>query len=711
MCFQAAIALVAALSTSAPDSKPSFAERASELSARHGLLKLHVDVALGRVWLALPEEQDDGILGEFIHVSSIARGLGSNPVGLDRGRLGPSEAVRFRRRGNSVHLERINLAFRANTNRLEERRAVEESFASSTLWSFPIVTHDSSRYVNLSPFLLSDDFGVSQILSASDQGSFSVDRDRSAVITENCVSFPRNSELEATLTFSGKKAGNEVRATSPRANSVTLRVHHSFVAFPKPGYEPRIASPTSGYLSISFQDYAAPLAETIRKRLIVRHRLEKQNPAVARSAVKQPIVYYVDPGAPEEIQSALIEGASWWNEAFEAAGFEDAFRVEVLPTSAHPLDVRYNVIQWVHRATRGWSIGRSIIDPRSGEIIKGHVTLGSLRVRHDQRLFEALIAPNPDRPRETVELALARLRQLSAHEVGHTLGLAHNFAASTYDGRASVMDYPAPLIRVVNGELRFDDAYGVGIGSWDKHAIRYGYSHWPAGTDVGARLRELDHVAAREHRFLSDSDARPLGSSHPLAHLWDNGDDPVDELDRVREVRRIGIERFDRKHLRPGWDLSQMVALFTPLYLHHRYQVHATVKLLGGRVFRHASSGHAADIDTTVQAVSPVDQHRALRSLVRCLEPSFLDIPDRVLTLLPPPSPGSSRDRERFSERMFHAPTAAAVAADLVIDGLLERSRCARLIDQHRRDPNLPGLSILLRELEQIVSVSNDPDR
>ena len=448
----------------------------SSFESYSGFYDFYWDANEGKIWLKL-----DKINEPFLYVTSLATGLGSNPVGLDRGQLGQDRLVRFKQVGPKVFLIQENLKYRASSNNAAERRAIQESFAESILWSGEV----KQGIVDITDLLVRDAHDCIGTLESTGQGSFKLDDARSFIYLPRTKSFPRNSEFEVTLTFESSKPGRLANRTAADGRSISLRQHHSFVKLPDPGYEPRRWDPRVGAFSVSYADYSVAIDEPIEQRLLTRHRLQKRNPQAAKSPPRRPIIYYVDNGVPEPVRSALIEGASWWNDAFDSAGFENAFEVRVLPDDADPMDVRYNVIQWVHRATRGWSYGQSFIDPRTGEIIKGHVLLGSLRVRQDYLLFEGLGAKqasacglgySPQQAylsqlsdnAESVDVALARIRQLSAHEVGHTLGFAHNFAASTYADRASVMDYPAPMTKITDGRIDLSDAYAVGIGEWDK---------------------------------------------------------------------------------------------------------------------------------------------------------------------------------------------------------------------------------------------------
>ncbi len=708
----ACAALVAAIvaTAAAAAEENGFADRTASLEPRRGLLTLWVDDDTGGIWLEVPPAVPGGLVGEYLHVEGLVTGLGSNPVGLDRGQLGRARRVLLRRLGGKLLVEERNLGYRAVGAEAAERRATSESFATSVLWAGAIESVDAEGrgLVDLTPFLLRDAHGVPAAMAAADQGQFRLDSDRSAVDLDSCLVFPDNMELEALLTYVSDDPGRLVRATAASGDAVTLRQRHSFLRLPGPGYEPRPFDPRSGSFAVGFADYAAPLEEPIDQRWIVRHRLAKTDPGAAVSTAREPIVYYVDPAIPEPVRGAVVEGVGWWARAFEAAGFRDAFRVEMLPEDAHPLDARYNVVQWVHRSTRGWSYGMGVVDPLTGERVKGHVNLGSLRVRQDRLIFEGLLgvsATGTGTVDDPVELALARIRQLAAHEAGHTLGLAHNFAASTYGGRASVMDYPAPLIGLRDdGTLDVDRAYGVGVGEWDVQAIRYAYSEVPDGTagrdELAAILRDgID----RGLLFLSDDDARPPGAAQPVASLWDNGDDPVAQLEHEMRVRRLALARFGPANLAPGRPLALLQEVFATVFLRHRYQLEAAAKVIGGVDYRYALLG---DDQPPARPISAPRQLEALEALLATLEPHELDIREGVLALLMPRPHGYGPNRELFQHRtapVFDALGAAATAADLTVAALLQPERAARLVDQHRRLPGLPGFDTVLSRLTETV--------
>lgn len=683
----------------------SIAAKVRNAQAYDGYFKYYWDAKTGKIWLEV-----DKLDQEFLYVNSLTAGVGSNDIGLDRNQLGAERIVKFIRSGPKVMLVHVNYEYRAVSDNADERKAVEEAFAQSVLGGFKVEAEANGRIlIDLTPFLLRDAHGVSDRLQSRNQGSYKLDANRSAIYLERTKNFPKNSEFEAMLTFAGDPKGGWIRSVTPSPDAVTVRQHHSFVELPDDGYEPRIYDPRSGFNSTSYSDYATPIDQPLVKRFINRHRLEKKNPGAKVSEAVEPIVYYLDRGTPEPIRSALLEGASWWNQAFEAAGYKDAFQVKVLPEDADPMDLRYNVINWVHRSTRGWSYGASVTDPRTGEIIKGHVSLGSLRVRQDfliaQGLVEAYENGTQADPR-LLEMSLARLRQLSAHEVGHTIGLAHNFAASVND-RASVMDYPHPYIDMnVVGKMDFSNAYDTGIGEWDKRTILYGYQDFPDGTNEAEALKNiLQENIKMGLLYLSDQDARPAGSASPNAHLWDNGKSAIDELRRLSKVRATALQNFGEKNIPEGMPMAYLENVLVPLYLAHRYQVEAVSKVLGGVNYTYAVRG---DGQPANEMVSDEAQREALEALLETLNPSFLVIPEKVIELIPPQPIGYGRDRELFKIHTgltFDPLGAAESSANNTLSFLLNPERLARVVEQHARDPRRLSLYELMDEVLSAVRV------
>ena len=698
------IALVAApdmhAQQSEPPALPSIADKTAGFRKIDGFFPLYWDAGAGRLWMEIPRLDT-----EVLFITGLAAGLGSNDIGLDRGQLQDSRIVTFERVGPKVLMVQPNYEYRATSENAAEIRSVNDAFARSVLWGFTAAAESDGRVlVDATEFLVRDATNMAQQLRP---GSYRLDVSRSSVYLPMTMGFPRNTEMEAELTFvrsgeggnrpSGWFEGVSSVAASPEAAS--MRLHHSFVALPDEGYEARGFDPRSGYFTFSYRDYAAPLDQPMTQRFIQRHRLEKRDPTAAVSEPVEPIIYYLDPGTPEPIRSALLDGARWWNQAFEAAGYRDAFRVEILPDSVSPLDIRYNVINWVHRSTRGWSYGASVSDPRTGEIIKGVVTLGSLRARQDYLIAEGLLAPyrtGDELPPAMREWALARIRQLSAHEVGHTLGLGHNYYDSE-KGRISVMDYPHPLVTLgPNGEMDFSEVYTNEIGEWDKVSIIYGYQDFPDGTDERAALASiLDSAWTEDLRYLTNQDL----DVHPKVDQWANGVDAAAELGRMMEVRRVALSRFGENVIRRGQPLAQMEEALVPLYLHHRYQVDATVATLGGQDYIYALRGDGRE---PVRWAPANNQRRALSALLTTIRPSVLALPRGVLDRLPPRPPGYGTSRElfpRYTGMAFDAISPAIVASRHTVSAVLRPQRAARLVQQHALDPDLPGLEEILDSL------------
>jgi len=678
----------------------SYAEFIKDKQVHQGYFSFYLDDKTGKVFLEIDNFEQD-----FLFQSGLPHGIGSNDIGLDRGQLGDTRLVRFERVGDKVFLRQLNTYFRANTDNKLEQQAIDEAFASSIIWGFKVSAssaNNSKTLIDYTPFLLSDIHNLSAQLKSKKQGDYKIDVSRSGLYKKRTKAFPKNTELEATVTYKGSNAGAYLRSVTPDASAVTVNLHHSLIKLPDNGYQTRKFHPYSGFWQHAYADYASAIDEPLIKRDIPRHRLHKKNPQAEISEAVEPIIYYLDAGVPEPVKSALLDGARWWDQAFSAIGYKNAFQVKLLPSDADPMDVRYNVIQWVHRATRGWSYGSSVIDPRTGEIIKGHVTLGSLRVRQDYLIALGLTSPFKNANTDTSAMkamALARIRQLSAHEVGHTLGIAHNFAASV-NNRASVMDYPHPLITIENNNISLESAYAKDIGEWDKFVIAYGY----ADVDKAQEAQYLTELMAATQQkglaYVSDPDARPQSGAHATGHLWDNGKNAADELVRVLKVRALALDNFGLNSIPMSTPMSELEQVLVPIYNFHRFQVQAAAKLIAGVDYGYQL--RSEQFSNQQQMVAGKSQQAALDALMATLSAKTLTLPANITALIPPKAYGYSRDRESFTSQTgltFDPISAAEASAKHTLSLLLNAERLARLQQQAMLDDDIPSVAFLLNKL------------
>ena len=671
----------------------------SQVSDYHGFMNFSYNDDSGKIILEI-----DNLDTEFLYINSLSRGVGNNDLGLDRGQLGNSRIVYFTKRGNKILLIQPNLRYISTSSNNLENKAVEEAFARSVLFGFEIIEKSEDSYkVDLTPFLINDAHGVSLRLKYLKSGSYTLNKSMSAIDLERTKSFPENIEFDVLLTFTGNPSGNLVRSVTPTASNLTVNQHHSFVKLPDNNFYKRKFDPRSGSNPFIVYDYSTPIDQKLEQRFIVRHRLNKKNPNNEISEPVEPIIYYIDNGTPEPVKSALIDGGNWWNQAFESAGYKDAFRIEVLPEDADPMDVRYNLIQWIHRSTRGWSYGASIVDPRTGEIIKGQVSLGSLRVRQDYMILSGLVDnPNNIENKSLIKkTSLDRIRQLSAHEIGHTLGFAHNYISSA-NNRSSVMDYPHPKIDLVDGDINIDNAYSENIGDWDKVSVNYAYRDFSIFENEDIELNKIIEKAVDNGLyFLSDSDSRPVGSANPFSHLWDNGEYPFKELNKLLKVRDLALKNIDLDNLIDGEPYDRIEDILVPIYMLHRYQIEAAAKAIGGVDYLYFVKNKSND---KVKFVDSKLQSESLESLLNVLKPSNLVLPNNLIDILSPRSFRNPRTRENFASNTgvaFDFINASSSLINHTLTFLLNPERINRINQQ-----NMFGENILKLE-NYLLKISN----
>lgn len=616
--------------------------------------------------------------GDYVLIhSTILGGVGLSSVGVDRGAVGPSLLCRIDAAGTSAAVTAVSTAFGSMDLDGPGPRAARDSFAEA------VISHCATDggECDLSAVATFDFLNVARMLSNAKGQVFHIDDGRSRVT--RVVRYPDCLRIDAVLTFCPRDTVPEPAAQtghSPVArrptplgfpaplDAVSIRQQVVIRRLPEPGYRPVPFDPTVGETShFATHDFDRLLERDSFVPLASRFRLD---PGGGRE-----IVFYLDPAIPNPLRDAIREGAGWWRAAFLRAGFGPCFRVADLPDDVDIEDPRINLVLWVHRGDRGWSFGSTQIDPRTGEILRGLVVLGSQRVEEVRAIAEGVLCPYAtDRVEDVFDVVLARMRQLAVHEVGHALGLAHNFASHLHS-ELSVMDYPGPRFVVDEaGRIDHTRAYSSGLGPWDFRQIAALY------TD-GWREERPGEAGGDDTLYITDADSRVDDAANGESGTWITRGQPFDEMRRVLAVRSRALELFSEGVAAPGSDSGEIVRRFMLVYLMHRYQVIALAKVIGGsrrryaRVEREGFAGRESVLD-------PAMQRQALHDLGPLFEPAFLRVPPRLVNLLVAPSGGLDRRSDDFFSRTrgtFDIVSAMAAGADLVAAQVLAPTRLNRV--------------------------------
>jgi Met-zincin/Domain of unknown function (DUF5117) len=697
--FVATVSLLSAAQTAKEPAPPeTLSARTTGLKKQDGFLPYYWDAKKGMLLVELSPSARDR---EFLYFVGMGSGVGSTKLFADRGTIGRGSVCRFRQVGVRALVIAENSSFRAENGSADLKKSVELSFPTSVLAALPVeAEQEGTLLVNANSLLLRDATDLLSQLRRPTQAingqmvrqevhdsNWKLDETRNVIDLEASGSFPRNTEIEALLTFTND---GDADLNQPDTHVLSVHEHHSFVALPETGFTPREADPRVGFFGDAFQDFSQPFDRPLRRQYIARWRLEKKDPTAPLSEPLMPIVFYLDRAVPEPMRSALRRGALWWNVAFEQAGFKNALRIEDLPEGANPLDVRYPTIQWTNRSGRGWSVGMTQSDPRTGEIVHAIVQLDSHRMRTVHSYWESTVPSgksneepaldsfaaldNLDTQISEEQVMLNRVALLTCHEMGHVLGLDHDFVASTF-GRGSVMDYYAPRVKIrADGSADLSDAYMQGLGSYDNYVIEWGYSSGAPNATAEQERARLDGIVrkALAQRIVWGN------YNDPRWNAYDDGPDPVSWLRQIWPVRDALLSHYGAHLLRPGELASLLASRFPLIYLFHRYALSAAINVVGSAKIPPSLAG---DGQEPVEVWPAASQREALQLVLKALDPKELEIPASLWRLLAPPEPDRD-DSERFNSSagyLFSPQDGARAVADIVAGGLLDAQRMQRL--------------------------------
>ena len=641
---------------------------------------------------------------DYLLVTQLSHGIGE--LGLDGGASIRSDLVRFHRQGDRVELWVVNPRFAAAPG-TPMGRTVEHSFGHSVAFSFPIVTvrdpEESQVLVDVSPFLVSDWADVGSTLqNAANQrkiaATVTLDDKRSSL--QELRLFPTNLEAEVRLTFQTPRSLGLETVVDYR--SIPIGVHYSLLELPATTMRPRYADQRVGYFISAFKDFSRDTSESFFVRYVNRWRLEKRTPGSPLGEPVRPITYYVDHTVPHEWRPYVRAGILEWNRAFEEAGYRDAIRVLDAPDDSiySATDARYSTVRWTATNRSVYAVGPTNVDPRTGEILNADILISASWIQTwrgqsreytsplasvesafgidsvaqagtDPSLFcrfgeglerqgviaRALLAARGATPaggaapREYIGQAL---KALVMHEVGHTLGLRHNFRGSAgitaaklsdraYTERhghgVSVMDYAPPALAL--DPRRQGHFYSPTIGSYDKWAISYGYAETGSGAGVRQRtgkgadtesagwtpdveINALRAIASRAaepgHLYASDEDAGfGVAGLDPTVSRYDMTDDPLAwARERVALIDGL-FGSLETRVVAPGQGYERLRSAFTGLLADRWYALLVTTKYLGGAT---TARDHRDDPDAR-PAITTVPAERQREALAFIAEAGF----------------------------------------------------------------------------------------